>query len=582
MIEYIYGKIEVIILDSLLLNVITCTIISVVVITIVLIVFKKRRIKAYYKEIEYLDKEKNLIESAPILIELQKVETIIKNEKMEEKYKNWQDRFQNIKNDNISKLNDMIIELDMLLNKKDYKNYIISEAKAELELYKAREATDTLLHEIEDINESEEKYRTLITKLKSKYRELSNKFEKDKDSYEEVAEIIELQFENIEKRFQDFESFMEKNEYSEVVHIVKAVDAMIDHMEIVIKEVPDLLLLATKLIPKRIEQINEIYDEMTENNFPLDYLNIEYNVEESLKNVNKILDRIKVLNLEDCMFELKTMLDYLDSLFKEFEDEKIARHNFEEEKVNFEEKFQKVSSVVDDIYGQVEDIKNMYDLTDRDITIIDEVNIRLKDLTREYKLSLTALKKKRKPYSTLNKDLKTFSNNLKLIEEDLDVALKSLGNMYDDELRAREQLDEIQELLKQSRTKIRSYKLPFINNNYFVQLSEANDAIGEIIKELEKKPIVIKVLNTRVDTARDLALKVFNATNEMVQTASTVEKLIVYGNKYRVMNSGINDNLNYATELFHKGNYDGALEVVLQTLETVEPGIRKSVIKYAK
>ena len=36
---------------------------------------------------------------------------------------------------------------------------------------------------------------------------------------------------------------------------------------------------------------------------------IEYNVEESLKKVNEINDRIKVLNLVDCMFELKTMLE---------------------------------------------------------------------------------------------------------------------------------------------------------------------------------------------------------------------------------------------------------------------------------
>ena len=41
-------------------------------------------------------------------------------------------------------------------------------------------------------------------------------------------------------------------------------------------------------------------------------------------------------------------------------------------------------------------------------------------------------------------------------------------------------------MLNESKIKIRSYKLPIISNNYFVQLAEANDAILEIIKELEK------------------------------------------------------------------------------------------------
>ena len=46
---------------------------------------------------------------------------------------------------------------------------------------------------------------------------------------------------------------MEKNDYTEVVHIVKALDAMIDHMQIIVDETPDVLLMAKQLIPKRIK-----------------------------------------------------------------------------------------------------------------------------------------------------------------------------------------------------------------------------------------------------------------------------------------------------------------------------------------
>ncbi len=48
---------------------------------------------------------------------------------------------------------------------------------------------------------------------------------------------------------------MENNEYSEVVHIVKALDTMISHMGIVVSEVPNLVLLAEELIPRRILEI---------------------------------------------------------------------------------------------------------------------------------------------------------------------------------------------------------------------------------------------------------------------------------------------------------------------------------------
>lgn len=561
-------------MNGVILMIVTYALIAIVLSIVVLVVIKKKHDNSLKKAIENLDKEKNVIESTPVLLELSKVETIIKNDKMEEKYKQWQDRFENIKANQITHINDMIIDLDIFLDNKDYNGYQAKLADVEIEIYKARTMMNTLLEEIKEINSSEEKYRSIIIKLKTKYRELNDTFEENKQEYEDIAEIIELQFENIEKRFQDFEESMEKSEYGEVVHIVKAIDNMVDHMSIVVNEVPDLVLLAEKLIPKRIEQISETYQDMVSKDYPIGYMNIEYNVEEALKNVNLIIDRIKVLNLEDCMFELRTMLEYLDSLFNEFEKEKTARKEYEEESNIFNKKLEKVNNIVADIYGQLSEIKNMYDLTDEDIRIIDEVNSRLQEINEEYKKSLIDLNKKEISYSKIVKILETLTIKLAQVDDDLDSSLKSLGNMYEDEVRAREQLDEIQELLNQSKVRIRGYKLPIIGNEYFVQLTEANEAILEIIKELEKKPISIRILNTRVDTARDLVLKLYNTTNEMIKTARLVEDAIIYGNRFRKDNIEIDKGLSRAEVLFYKGNYKKALEVSFDTLDTYDPGIK--------
>ena len=156
--------------------------------------------------------------------------------------------------------------------------------------------------------------------------------------------------------------------------------------------------------------------------------------------------------------------------------------------------------------------------------------------------------------------------------------LRSLGNMYEDEVRAREQLEEIQEFLKQCKSKMRTYKLPVVTDNYFVQLSEANEAILEVIKELDRKPIVIKVLNTRVDTARDLVLKLFNTTNEMIKTAQLAEMSIVYGNRYRSHYSEVDKGLNDAEKLFFKGNYKDALDIAVKACSVVDSDIHKKLL----
>ncbi|MBR2245893.1 MAG: septation ring formation regulator EzrA [Bacilli bacterium] len=553
-------------------------IVSIVLILVILYFTKKGIVNSYHKKVSDLEVKKNLVASTPVLLELSKVEPIIKNEKMEVKYNNWHDDFISLKENELVQIDDMLVDLDMYIEKGDYKTCRYRLAKTEMEIYKAREIANDILDQVKEITLSEEKYRSIVTKLKAKYRRLSNDYNNHKDMYDDMQEAIELQFENIEKRFLDFEKVMDKNEYTEVVHIVKALDTIIDHMGIVVEEVPDLLLMSRQIIPNRLKEIKTTADNMEKEGFPLEYLNIDYNIEEYEKNINAVLDKVKVLNLEDCMFELKTMLEYLDSIFVDFEKERLSRKVYEEMEKDFSKKLDNTNKLVEDIYNQLEDIKNMYDLNEEDVDIIHDVKKTLIVINDDYKKLVSKEKASSAPYSVLHKEIDALTKRLKNMEEDLDKALKSLGNMHDDEVRAREQLDEIRDFLKKCKEKMRTYKLPVITDNYFVELSEANEAIEEIVKELDRKPIVIKTLNTRVDTARDLVLKLYNTTNEMIKTAKLAEMAIVYGNRYRSFYDDVDMGLLDAEELFAKGDYKDALDISIKSASLVDKDIYQKLL----
>ena len=557
---------------------------SVVVVVLIIVIvvlhfIRKTQAKFYREKVKNLEVQRNLVASTPVLLELSKVEPIIKNDKMEEKYNKWQDRFTHIREQRLTQIDDMLIDLDLYMEKRDYKTCSVNIAKIEIEIYKARESAEALLEEIKDITLSEEKYRSIVIKLKSKYRTLSKDYHEHKQLYDCVQEAIELQLENIERRFLDFEKVMEKNEYNEVVHIVKALDTMIEHMDIIVRETPDVLLMANQVIPNRMKEVDLTYKEMLEQGYPLDYLNIEYNLEETKKNIEACMDKVKVLNLENCMFDLKTMLEYFDGLFIDFEKERLSKKVFEEVNKDFKKKIEKTNKLVSDVYLQLDDIKHMYDLEEQDVEIIHEVNKILVVINDDYKKLTAKVESGATPYSMLQQEIEDLTFRLASMEDDFDKALKSLGNMYDDEVRAREQLEEIQEFLKQCKSKMRSYKLPVITDNYFVQLSEANEAIVEVIKELEQKPIVIKTLNTRVDTARDLVLKLYNTTNDMIKTAQLAEMSIVYGNRYRSHYEEVDKGLFDAEIQFFKGNYKDALDISIKATAVVDEDIYKNLLK---
>ena len=561
------------------LFIVTGIIVVIIVVALIIYFYRRHRLNKYFAKLDEREYEKNLITSTPIGVELSKVEPIIKNEKMEEKYEKWQKKFEKIKGEEVEKLQDMIIELEEYIDRREYKEADNKFAKLDMQLYITREHADSLLESIKEITLSEEKYRSIVIKLKAKYRDLNKEYVKHQDLYDEMQEAVALQLENIEKRFLDFEKVMAKNEYNEVVHVVKALDTMIDHMEIVIREVPDLLLMGKQLIPKRMKEIKDTADSMIKEGYSLDYLNIDYNLEESKKNIDTILDKVRVLNLEDCMFELKTILDYMDSLFVDFEKERLSRKVYEEMGKDFAKKLKNTNESIDDIYSRLDEIKNMYDLEEGDIETINNIKKEITTINDEHKKIKNKEKKNSTPYSELHKEIEALSNKLNALEEKLDISLKSLGNMHDDELRAREQLDEIEEFLKKCKVKIRSYKLPIITDKYFIELNEANEAIVEVIKELEKKPIVINTLNIRVDTARDLVLKLYNTTVEMVKYAELAEAAICYSNRYRGVFEDIDTALDNASKEFFKGNYQKSFMDTTKLVQDIDPNLQKRLVE---
>ena len=275
-------------------------------------------------------------------------------------------------------------------------------------------------------------------------------------------------------------------------------------------------------------------------------------------------------------------MEYFDSLYSDFDKERISKKMFDEYFRSVIMKCKKLKKIIGNLSNKIDDIKYSYDLTDDDVKIIVELKDEVLECENGYNSIVTLFREKETAYSKLNKEMELINARLLKCEDKLDYTLRSLGSLKEDEVRAREQLDEIKSIVKQAKTHMNSYKLPVIPKNYEVQIEEANEAIRNMIIELERQPISIKTLNTRVDTARDLVLKVYNTSLEIVKTASMAENAIVYGNRYRPVNSSIDSGLTKAEREFFKGNFKSSLEYAINSINVVEPGIYTRLLEAYK
>lgn len=557
-------------------------ILTIIIVIIVLSLMSKREKNKLKKEIDELEKEKNLIISASMLSEFNKVEALVNNDEMKEKLADWKKRFNEIKDVELPKVTDTINEIEELFEDKDYKNLKKLMLQVDFELNNLKTKAGFLLDEIKDVTLSEERNRETITKLKATYRDIYGTYKDYEEEYSIIKVPLELQFENVDKLFQAFESSMEKNAYTEVGKIVKAISDIIDNLKAVIEEARPIVNLGKNLIPKKIEDIKNIASKMTKEGYNLEYLNIDYNIEEANKKIQDIFQRLNVLNIEDSLFELKTMHDYFDSLYNDFDKEKVSKRIFEDYSRSILIKATKLEKINNELYKKIDDIKYSYDLSDDEVAVVEEIKEEIMNIRASYDKTVDISRSKIMAYSKLAREMEMINSKLVKTEEKLNGALKSLGSLKEDELRAREQLDEIKKILSQTKEKVRSFKLPSVPKNYYVELSEAMAAINELIKALDKRPISIKILNVRVDTARDLVLKVYNTINETVKTARMAEVAIVYGNRYRVTNREVDFNLIKAENNFLKGNFKSSLENAINAINIVEPGIYKRLLEEYK
>ena len=561
---------------------VTYYIISVIIIILVLNKINKREKKKYQDEILDLEVDKNQIISADIMSELQKVEELVNNALMQEIYGNLKKRFDEIKKNDIPEITDKLLELQELYDNKKYKDLQRSISDVELKVYLVKAKSDYLLGEIKQITLSKGKNREIATALKTRYRMVLTEYNNSKNDYSYIAKPVELQFENIDKMFSAFETNMAKNNYGEVKKIIRSLENMIGNLELVIKEGPSIILMANKLIPRKVEDIKSIKDSMIRDGYNLDYLNIDDAIADANKASKLALEKINVLNITDSSVELKTILDYFDNLYNEFDKEKAAKNLFMDYLRSVLVKANKLEKANSDLKRKTADYKYSYDIKTDDLKVLDEIAKSIKNVKKDYEMLTNPYRNKQVAFTKLLKEMQKLDSTLENLTSSLNEAYTKFGNLKEDEIQAKEQLEEIREVLVKTKNKLNQYNLPIIPDFYYTYLQEAYLAIDNVKKELNKKPISIETLNIRVDTARDLALKLYNSAKEIIKSAYMAETSIVYGNRYRSLNNGLDVALIRAENLFFKGEYKKSLECSINAIDEIEPdfyqNLRSTVI----
>ena len=542
------------------------------------IVYRMFKLKVYRKEIIELENQMNAVKSLPIQYRLGRVKGIGKNmPEVLEKYNLYVKEFDDL---NSFQTNDIV----PLINEIDEQLYYRKLTGAKSKLHKLKEEisnyetkSQDLLKRIEVITEVENEQRLEIIKIKEKYRTASDNFANVRFKIEDFVPSIPGIFNEIDERFVVLEEMMNNQRFDEAKTYAGKIEKDVDILTANLRDLPTYISIVRKYIPKRLEEIYAIIEEMKEKDFSIEKLSAASRYNQIGDALEQTIQNIKDLKLENVGASIEKMTEDLNDLTSDLEKEQTAFHQYEEARNNCYRHIGRLDDGLKKTVSSLAELQENYLLADYKITIAGEYN-KFKPIVDDLARLTEIIESKNFSYSALIDEFNDLITRCQPFDDALIKYNELESSLRLEEKRALDELDNINIVLLEIKSEIKNKHLPMISESYKDYIDDSYQKADEIMKFIRHRPIDLKRLSEQVDAARDVIYKLYDNVHNLIVTAEMVEEAIIYGNRYRSSFLEVNTELTKAELLFRNGEYTKALSTAVDIIEKIDPGSYEMLI----
>ena len=542
------------------------------------IVYRMFKLKVYRKEIIELENQMNAVKSLPIQYRLGRVKGIGKNmPEVLEKYNLYVKEFDDL---NSFQTNDIV----PLINEIDEQLYYRKLTGAKSKLHKLKEEisnyetkSQDLLKRIEVITEVENEQRLEIIKIKEKYRAASDNFANVRFKIEDFVPSIPGIFNEIDERFVVLEEMMNNQRFDEAKTYAGKIEKDVDILTANLRDLPTYISIVRKYIPKRLEEIYAIIEEMKEKDFSIEKLSAASRYNQIGDALEQTIQNIKDLKLENVGASIEKMTEDLNNLTSDLEKEQTAFHQYEEARNNCYRHIGRLDDGLKKTVSSLAELQENYLLADYKITIAGEYN-KFKPIVDDLARLTEIIESKNFSYSALIDEFNDLITRCQPFDDALIKYNELESSLRLEEKRALDELDNINIVLLEIKSEIKNKHLPMISESYKDYIDDSYQKADEIMKFIRHRPIDLKRLSEQVDAARDVIYKLYDNVHNLIVTAEMVEEAIIYGNRYRSSFLEVNTELTKAELLFRNGEYTKALSTAVDIIEKIDPGSYEMLI----
>lgn len=557
---------------------------GVILLTLIVAIFVYRfiKIKMYRKEIIVLENSMNAIKTLPIQYRLGRVQGIAKNmPDISEKYDEYSLEYEKISTFQTNTIAALVNEIDEQLFYRKLKGIKakLHELKDMISDYEKQ--SQELLKQVEEITEIENVQRIAIIKIKEKYRATNDAFTAVRFKIEDFVPAIPQNFQNIDKRFVELEDLMNHQQFDDAKEYALSVEKDIDLLNANLRDLPTYISIVRKYIPKRLDELETIMNDMSKRGFALENLQASIRHAKITQDLENTVCHIKALQLETVATSIESMTEELNTLYGDLEKEEIAFSKYQEKRTECYDTVGKLDAGLKETVASLEELKTNYLLTEYELNVSEEYD-NFKSILNQLVEYSAIIEHNDFSYNVMIENFDELLEQCRPYESVLNKYNQLKESLRLQEKRALDELDNINIVLLEIKSEIKNKHLPMINESYKDYISDSYQKADEILNFTRRRPIDLESLSRQVDAARDVIYKLYDNVHNLIVTAEMVEDAIIYGNRYRSSFLEVNTELTKAELLFRNGEYTKALTTAVDIIEKIKPGSYEMLVNNNK
>ncbi len=218
--------------------------------------------------------------------------------------------------------------LDELVKNKDYRRVHEIEGDISRDIASFNKAVSGFASDLSTLLQEDEVTNSSSVPVKSKHRQIETFYNEHKNELKGSSKSFEFIIADSKSKLEQFQLLTNEAKYEEAKNLLKELDEILTATADVMDQLPLLEASIYTVLPNKITDLIENYDEMKRENYVIDFLHVDEKVEQMKDDIETLKDKIEYLDLGGVKDKVDEIQSEITDLNAAFEEERLAKVNF--------------------------------------------------------------------------------------------------------------------------------------------------------------------------------------------------------------------------------------------------------------